>query len=212
MHRADGSRKCAMLPSARDHPPWRPRSAHRDRDSGESGCARRSVAPQTVEQWWPEIDYFHQLNDHMRIFFQTLGAFGGDGEADNAQYGANFDLFLKARPVFGGVFGAASLVEDRYRPALLRVGYRYSETVNGPSNGQVQNRILAEFSINRRFGRVRCHRPERIRLALDRRRLVHAISEPHLRRVHGGLRPLFGHAIREQRMVLLHRSSRIGPQ
>ncbi len=112
----------------------------------------QSVAPQTVEQWWPEIDYFHQLNDHMRIFLQALGAFGGDREADNVQYGANFDLFLKARPVFGGIFGAASLVEDRYRPALLRVGYRYSETVNGPSNGQVQNRILAEFSINRRFG------------------------------------------------------------
>ena len=82
---------------------------------------------------------------------QALGAFGANGYTDNQQYGLNIDLFQR-QPKFAEALGAATLVEDRYKPGFVRIGYRYSETVNSDTGYTVQNRLLAEFSVIRKYG------------------------------------------------------------
>jgi hypothetical protein len=113
----------------------------------------QGAVPNTIDQWWPEVDYFDKISDHARFMLQALGAFGTNGSTDNQQYGLNFDFFERQPHSLARALGASTLVEDRYKPGFLRVGYRYSETVNSSDSGYtVQNRLLAEFSIIRKYG------------------------------------------------------------
>lgn len=115
---------------------------------GVSGLVAQSGGNADQEQFWPEVDYYQDLGKHNRLFTQVLASTGANNGFDNVQLGANFDTFLKARPLLGAIKGAESLIEDRLQPALLRIGYRYSESVNG-AKPDYSNRILAEFSIRR---------------------------------------------------------------
>jgi hypothetical protein len=111
----------------------------------------QSTAPNTIDQWWPEVDFFNRISDHSRFMVQALGAFGANDVGDYQQYGLNFDFFQR-QPYFGRATGAATLVQDRYKPGYLRLGYRYSETVTSESGYSVQNRLLAELSVIRKYG------------------------------------------------------------
>ena len=112
----------------------------------------QATGPNSIDQWWPEVDYFDKISDYSRFMLQALGAFGANSYSDNQQYGLNVDFFQR-QAKFAEAIGAATLVQDRYKPGFLRVGYRYSETVNADSGYTVQNRLLAEVSFIRKAGR-----------------------------------------------------------
>jgi hypothetical protein len=114
------------------------------------GAAQSSSSSGIQQQFWPEVDYFQKLTDQSRLFAQVLAATGANDVVDNFQLGINLDLFLKPRPIFTPILGAKSLVEDRDRPMLLRLGYRYSETLNS-SGVEFQNRLLAELTVKRNW-------------------------------------------------------------
>jgi hypothetical protein len=104
----------------------------------------QSAAPTGAEeQFWPELDVNYRLNEHARLLAQAIYDVGANDSLDNQQYGINLDLFLKATPLAERVFGAQSLVADRNYPLQLRLGYRYSESLNSDTV-TVQNRLLAE--------------------------------------------------------------------
>jgi len=118
---------------------------------GPGGAAAQASSGAVQDQFWPEIDYYQSLSKVSRLLFQALAATGANDVADNAQFGVNLDLFLKPRSIYKPLaVGAASLVDDRYHPYMLRLGYRYTEPVNGSSTA-IQNRLLAEFSVKYNF-------------------------------------------------------------
>lgn len=110
--------------------------------------AQSSGANSDQEQFWPEVDYYQHLTRHTRLFTQVLASTGANNDFDNSQVGVNFDTFLKPRPFLAHIKGAESLILDRSQPALLRIGYRYSESLND-SSAEFSNRILAEFTLRR---------------------------------------------------------------
>ena len=115
---------------------------------GAHGVAAQTGGNEDQKQFWPEVDYFQHLSEHTRLFTQVLASTGANNQFDNAQFGINFDTFLRPRPVLAYIKGAESLIQDRTQPALLRLGYRYSESLNS-SGKDISNRLLAELSVRR---------------------------------------------------------------
>lgn len=105
----------------------------------------RAGAAQAVTQFWPEVDYYQELADHSRLFFQAMGAFGSDSVGDDKQLGANFDFSVQSKHRFARLLGARVLEEDRTQPLQFRLGYRYAETTD-KSGLSVQNRLLFEVT------------------------------------------------------------------
>jgi hypothetical protein len=112
------------------------------------GLGAQSGGNADQKQFWPEVDYYQDLGKRNRLFAQVLGSTGANNVFDNVQFGVNFDTFLKPHPILAHIKGAESLIEDRLQPALLRIGYRYSESLNGATPAY-SNRILAELSYQR---------------------------------------------------------------
>jgi hypothetical protein len=82
-------------------------------------------------QTWPEIDTYIHLNENFRLYFIASRTIEHNRET-NAEIGPNLDFFFK--PIFrknkGVIF---QLDQSKARPLLLRVGYRYVPSTNGPT-------------------------------------------------------------------------------
>ena len=82
-------------------------------------------------QTWPEIDTYINLNPNFRLYFiasQTKEHRRGT----DAEIGPNLDFFFK--PLFKKNRSVLfQLDESKARPLLLRIGYRYLPSTNGPT-------------------------------------------------------------------------------
>jgi len=90
-----------------------------------------SVQAQTqTYQTWPEIDTYINLNPNFRLYFIATQT-KENRQGTDAEIGPNLDFFFK--PLFkmnrGVIF---QLDQSKARPLLLRIGYRYLPSTNGP--------------------------------------------------------------------------------
>lgn len=122
--------------------PWRQTLA----TVGSLALLVRAGEAQAVTQFWPEVDYYQQLSGRSRLFFQALAAVGSDSIGENAQLGINYDFSIKQRFSLDRLVGAQSLADDRQQWMQVRLGYRYSETID-PTQRAFQNRILVELTL-----------------------------------------------------------------
>jgi len=83
-----------------------------------------------IYQTWPEIDTYISLNHNFRLYFIATRTIENGQETD-AEIGPNLDFFFK--PLFkrnkGIIF---QLDKSKSTPFLLRAGYRYLPSTNGP--------------------------------------------------------------------------------
>jgi Protein of unknown function (DUF2490) len=89
------------------------------------------LAQAQTYQTWPEIDTYINLNPHLRLYFIATQT-KENRQGTDAEVGPNLDFFLN--PLFkknkGVIF---QLDKSKSRPLLLRVGYRYLPSTNGPT-------------------------------------------------------------------------------
>ena len=89
-------------------------------------------------QTWPEIDTYINLNQNFRLYFiatQTIE----NSQGTDAEIGPNLDFFFK--PIFKTNRGVIFQPDrSKARPFLLRAGYRYLPSTNGPT----ENRCVLE--------------------------------------------------------------------
>ena len=79
-------------------------------------------------QVWPELGVFTRLNDSMR-FYLLATTVKENQESTEGEFGPNFDFYL--RPLRHPThLGPLSLDESKNRYLLLRVGYRYLDSVS----------------------------------------------------------------------------------
>ncbi len=108
--------------------------------------AAAQASPGTVDGvFWPELDVYYRVNGHVRLYGIATYTIGPSPVVDNAQYGANVDLFARHRLLFKHRPAADALAFDRSQPVMLRVGYRYSTDL-GTSDPSTQNRLLFELT------------------------------------------------------------------
>ena len=99
--------------------------------------AAPAAAQDVSTQFFPEIDTYVKLNDHMRLFVPIADTKTGDHDsAQNGTTGVYFDYYTA--PV---VFAKSGGDQSRSRLLLLRVGYAYSAPGSGES---ATNTIVAE--------------------------------------------------------------------
>ena len=81
-------------------------------------------------QTWPEIDTYINLNQNFRLYFiatQTI-----ENREKDAEIGPNLDFFFK--PLFKKNRSVIFQPDrSKARPFLLRAGYRYLPSTNGPT-------------------------------------------------------------------------------
>jgi len=89
------------------------------------------AAQDASSQAWPEIDAYLRLNSDMRVSFFAAKT-RESGEETSAEVGPNIDFYF--RPVLKlkriTVF---QLDQSKERPLMLRVGYRYMPSTDGPT-------------------------------------------------------------------------------
>jgi len=96
--------------------------------------------------FWPELDLYYQTSEQTRLYGIATYTFSPDSAVvDNAQYGINFDFFLKRRALLHHRPAVDALAFDRTQPFLFRVGYRYATDLGVP-DPTTQDRVLFEFT------------------------------------------------------------------
>jgi hypothetical protein len=89
----------------------------------------------TVQQVWPELDTYVNLNSHTRLFF-VAKLTREEQAGKSGEFGANIDFYLK--PFWKlSRFAGFQLDESKSRPLLLRTGYEYLPSANGDSEQRV---------------------------------------------------------------------------
>lgn len=82
-------------------------------------------------QFWPEISTYVKLNSDVRLYFIATTT-RENSKGTSAEIGPNIDFYLK--PLLklekGTIF---QLDKSKSRPLLLRLGYRYLPSTDGPS-------------------------------------------------------------------------------
>jgi Protein of unknown function (DUF2490) len=82
-------------------------------------------------QFWPEISTYVKLNSDVRLYF-IASTTRENSKGTSAEIGPNIDFYLK--PLLklekGTIF---QLDKSKSRPLLLRLGYRYLPSTDGPS-------------------------------------------------------------------------------
>jgi hypothetical protein len=81
---------------------------------------------------WPEVDSYVTLNDRMRFFFLATTV-QENRESTEAEFGVNFDLYLKPLRKRAPKL-LFRLDESKNRRVLMRVGYRYLPSYTGGDN------------------------------------------------------------------------------
>jgi len=90
-----------------------------------------SRAQAQTYQTWPEIDTYVNLNQNFRLYFIATQT-KENRQGTDAEIGPNLDFFFK--PLFKANKGVIfQLDQSKARPLLLRVGYRYLPSTNGPT-------------------------------------------------------------------------------
>jgi hypothetical protein len=108
--------------------------------------AAAQASPGTVDGvFWPELDLYYRVSTHVRLYGIATYTIGPSPVVDNAQYGANVDLFAKHTLLFKHRPAEDALAFDRSQPVMLRVGYRYSTDL-GTSDPTTQDRLLFELT------------------------------------------------------------------
>ena len=105
-----------------------------------------SASSDVEGQFWPEVDLYHKLSDYARLYGIATYTLSEESTSDNEQYGLNVDIFAKPPKVLPLVRGADALAMLHYQPVQLRLGYRYSRSLDAPP-ASVQNRLLAELTL-----------------------------------------------------------------
>ena len=89
---------------------------------------------------WPELNFYKKLNAHSRFFF-IAKATRANGDRTDIEIGPNIDFYIKP-PIKWGKLVERAVDESKSRPLLLRVGYRYLPSSDGPN----ENRGVIEFA------------------------------------------------------------------
>jgi hypothetical protein len=84
-----------------------------------------------TSQFWPEISTYVKLNSSVRLYFIAAST-RENSRGTSAEIGPNLDFFLKplAKLERASIF---QVDKSKSRPLLLRLGYRYLPTTDGPS-------------------------------------------------------------------------------
>jgi hypothetical protein len=85
---------------------------------------------QTV-QVWPEISTYVKLNSDVRLYFIATTT-RENGQGSSGEIGPNVDFYLKPLLKLERVT-VFQLDQSKSRPLLLRLGYRYLPSTDGPS-------------------------------------------------------------------------------
>ena len=100
--------------------------------------APRVAAQNQSYQAWPEIDTYLKVNSNVRLsFFASTTKENRQGT--DAEIGPNFDFFLKPLVKLKRIT-IFELDQSKNRPLMLRLGYRYMPSTNGP----IENRGILE--------------------------------------------------------------------
>lgn len=103
-------------------------------------CLWASVAQS--QQFWPKIDTYVTLNSNVRIYL-TASQTRESGTSTDAEIGPNVDIFLKPLLRLQRIT-RFQLDQSESRLLLLRFGYRYLPSTQGPT----ENRIVMEATPN----------------------------------------------------------------
>jgi len=83
------------------------------------------------KQFWPEVNVYKKLNSHSRFHFITQLTRENE-ESTEMDLGVDLDFYLKPM-VRLGTLGGLPLDESKSRPLLLRLGYHYMPSTQGPT-------------------------------------------------------------------------------
>ena len=98
---------------------------------------------------WPEIDTYINLNQNFRLYFIATQT-KEHGQGTDAEIGPNLDFFFK--PLFKANKGIIfQLDRSKSRPLLLRVGYRYLPSTNGPTEHRVALEVTGRYALKSGF-------------------------------------------------------------
>ena len=102
-----------------------------------------------IYQTWPEIDTYINLNQNFRLYFIATRTIE-NSHGTNAEIGPNLDFFFK--PLFktnkGIIF---QLDKSKSTPFLLRVGYRYLPSTNGPVEHRGVLEVTGRYALKSGF-------------------------------------------------------------
>jgi hypothetical protein len=117
-------------------------------------CAA-TLAAQTPQQdqFWPELDYFQSLTAHTRLFVTAQWSLNGIPGQQDEQYGVSFDVMFRRPNFLPHVLGAKALDEDRGETVQLRLGYKWSQTIQ-TDDPSTTNRLFTEVTTRARIGSV----------------------------------------------------------
>jgi Protein of unknown function (DUF2490) len=90
-----------------------------------------AAAQNQIFQTWPEVDTYIQLNSHVRVSF-FAAATRENREGTSVELGPNIDFYLKPLLKLKRIT-IFQLDQSKDRPLMLRVGYRYIPSTNGPT-------------------------------------------------------------------------------
>ena len=97
-------------------------------------CSLSSRAQNQSYQTWPEIDTYLRVNSSVRLsFFASTTKENRQGT--DAEVGPNIDFFLKPLVKLKRIT-IFDLDQSKDRPLMLRVGYRYMPTTDGPTENR----------------------------------------------------------------------------
>ena len=96
-------------------------------------------------QYWPEIDTYVGINDHMRFSF-TAAATKESRNATDAELGPNFDLYFNRFRKLKKIAGPL-LDESRSRRLIFRVGYRYLPSTSGIATNRLFFEVTGRHSL-----------------------------------------------------------------
>jgi Protein of unknown function (DUF2490) len=97
-------------------------------------CSPSSRAQNQTYQTWPEIDTYLKMNSNLRLsFFASTTKENRQGTA--AEVGPNIDFFLKPLVKLKRIT-IFELDQSKNRPLMLRVGYRYMPSTDGPTESR----------------------------------------------------------------------------
>ena len=100
-------------------------------------------------QTWPEIDTYIGLNQNFRLYFIATQT-KENRQGTDAEIGPNLDFFFK--PLFKANKGIIfQLDKSKSRPFLLRLGYRYLPSTNGPTEQRGVLEVTGRYALKSGF-------------------------------------------------------------
>ena len=90
-------------------------------------------------QYWPEIDTYVHVNEHLRLSLFAAKT-KEERTTTDGEIGPNFDFYFQRLKSFTSI-GSSRLDEAKSRRMMFRIGYRYL-----PSTGSTTNRLFAEIT------------------------------------------------------------------